>query len=232
MYRGKRLRAKSRFGCQPKRLRRPGKYLLKSPRQTGGGKLLRCTAAAAALCTLAFAGAADLSTAYLHDQADVNNAFILGSVNPSVSEIFTPGEAVKTDVKIQNGNSDSDVPVYIRALWIISWKDAEGRSVLSPAPEAGRDYEFTGPESGWVPGGDGYYYFTRPVPPGETTDVLIQKLEDKDTDHARQLCVDVIAQAVQASPAQAVADVFHGARIGEDGVTLIPPPATEGEGTV
>ncbi len=228
MYRGKRLRAKAGFGYQPKRLRKPGKYLMKSPRQTGGGTLLRCTAAAAALCTLTFAGAAGLSTAYLHDQDSVNNAFILGSVNPSVTETFSG--TVKENVRIQNGSSDSDVPVYIRALVLISWKDADGHSIPAGEPREGSadGYAYTGPESGWVPGGDGYYYYTKPVPPGEATDVLIRNLEDIHTDSTRKLCVDVIAQAVQASPAQAVEEVFRGVSIGADGTTLIPPPAPGG----
>ena len=59
--------------------------------------------------------------------------------------------------------------------------------------------------------------------------MLVQKLTDKNADATRYLCVDVIAQAVQASPAEAVGDVFHGASVDTNGV-LTPPAGEGGEG--
>ncbi len=205
-------------GYQPKRLVKPGKHLQESPRHTGAGKMIRGTAVVAvALCALAFSGAADLSTAYLHDQDSVNNAFVIGTVTPSVEEKFNG--TTKENVTIQNGGN---APVYVRASLLIFWEDARDKSILPETPAAGTDYDKSGPQSGWSLGGDGYYYYTRPLRPGEATTELIETLTDKNRDSERRLSVDVIAQAVQASPAQAVEQVFQGVRIEPDG-TLTPP---------
>ncbi len=227
MYQGKRRKAAAGTGYQPKRLRGPGKHLLEGPSSrpqwTGAGKLLRCAAVVAALCALVFTGATDLSTAYLHDQDSMDNTFVLGSVNPEVTEEFDGTK--KENVTIQNG-SGGNTPVYIRALILVTWQDKQSKAALPAPPNAGTDYDMTGPERGWELGSDGYYYYTKPVQPGESTTELIQTLTETGTgsDATRQLSVDIIAQSVQASPAEAVAEVFRGATVQPDG-TLTPPAA-------
>lgn len=224
MDRGKRLAGtpQRRFGYSPKRLYKPGKRLLDEPRPKGS---LRRAALTLALCALTLFAAVDLTTAFLHDEDRIRNTFALGKVTPSVVETFERENRVKRDVSIRN---DGDTPVYIRALTVITWKDAQGRTILSPSPAPGADYDLTGPaaESGWTLGGDGYYYYTKPVGPGTSTAKLIQTLKDKNTDATRQLSVDIIAQAVQASPTQAVTEVFPGVSL-RDG-TLVPPSRSEG----
>ncbi len=225
MYRGRRRKAAAGPGYRPKRLRGPGKRLLEGPpsrpQWTGAGRLLRCAAVAAALCALAVTGAADLSAAYLHDRDSVDNTFVLGSVDPKVTETFDGTK--KENVAIENGGN---APVYIRALILAVWQDKLTGAALSEKPEEGVDYTLAGPaeDSGWTLGGDGCYYFTRPVQPGASTDILIRTLTENagDPDGTRQLCVDIIAQSVQAGPAQAVEDVFRGAVVGADGI-LTPP---------
>ncbi len=222
MHPGKRLIAALKCGYHPKRLVRPGKRLQEGPRRTATGRMICGTAVvAASLCALAFSGATDLSTAYLQDQDSVSNAFVIGTVTPSVEEKFDAASKTKENVTIQNGGN---APVYIRASLLIYWEDAQGRSILSEAaPERGTDYEMAGPQSGWSPGSDGYYYYTQPVRPGGATSELIETLKDKHPDSTRLLSVEIVAQAVQASPAEAVTDVFQGVSIDPDSGTLTPP---------
>ncbi len=218
MAKGKRLMSGP---CHYKSDRKPGRRLAANARRFRPGAAL----AAVGVVMLALAGTVELSAAYLMVRDSVDNAFILGTVAPSVTETFDPAAGAKENVSVQNtGNA----PVYVRALVLISWQDAAG-ATLSAQPAAGTDYDLVGPETGWTLGSDGYYYCTQPIQPGASTPVLVKKLTDKNADAARRLCVDVIAQAVQASPAEAVGDVFPGAAVGADGV-LIPPAPQGGEG--
>ncbi len=207
--------------CHYKGNRKPGKRLAASARRFHAGAAL----VALGVGVLALAGTAELSAAYLMVRDSVDNAFTVGTVAPSVTETFDPVAGTKENVSVQNtGNA----PVYIRALVLVTWQDAAG-ATLSAQPVAGTDYDLVGAQAGWTLGGDGYYYCTSPVQPGDSTPVLVKKLTDKNADAARYLCVDVIAQAVQASPAEAVGDVFPGATVGANGV-LTPPAAQGGEG--
>ncbi len=207
--------------CHYKGTGKPGRRLAAAPRKFHAGAAL----AAVGVVALALAGAAELTSAYLMARGSVDNAFTIGTVVPSVTETFDPSAGTKENVSVQNtGNA----PVYIRALVLVTWQDAAG-ATLSAQPAAGTDYELTGAETGWTLGGDGYYYCTQPIRPGDSTPMLVQKLTDNKTHTDRHLCVDVIAQAVQAGPAEAVGDVFPGATVGAGGV-LTPPAAQGGEG--
>ncbi len=207
--------------CHYKGTGKPGKRLAATPRKFRAGAAL----VAVSMVVLALAGTAELSAAYLMVRDSVDNAFILGTVTPSVAETFDPAAGTKENVSVQN---NGNAPVYVRALVLISWQDASG-ATLSAQPAAGTDYELVGAEAGWTLGSDGYYYCTQPIQPGASTPILVKKLTDKNADAGRYLCVDVIAQAVQASPAEAVGDVFHGASVGAGGV-LIPPAGEGGAG--
>lgn len=223
MAKGKRLTARPGrpMVYAPKRLRRPGKHLAEEqPTRFPVG-----TAAAVGLCALALVGAAGFSTAFLTEQDSKDNNFVMGSVVPEVVETFTPGSRVKENVAIRN---NGNTPVYVRALVLVTWQDKQGSTMLSPLPEIGTDYEITGEETGWIEGSDGYFYYTQPVQPGQSTAKLVQSLTDQNGNADRQLSVDIIAQAVQAAPAQAVTEVFRGVTFGEDGITLVPPSISGG----
>ncbi len=215
MAKGKRL---MRGPCRYKGTGKPGRRLAAATRRFRAGAAL----AVVGVVALALAGAAELTSAYLTVRDSVDNAFILGTVVPSVEETFDPAAGTKENVSVKN---NGNAPVYVRALVLITWQDAAG-ATLSAQPAAGTDYDLVGAQAGWTLGGDGYYYCTSPVQPGASTPMLVQKLTDKNADAQRYLCVDVIAQAVQAGPAEAVGDVFPGATVGANGV--LTPPATEG----
>ncbi len=221
MAKGKRLMTQRTGRYQYKGTGKPGKRLAATPQRFHPGAAM----VAVGMVALALAGTVELSAAYLMVRDSVDNAFEIGTVAPSVTETFDPAAGVKENVSVQNtGNA----PVYIRALVLVSWQDGAG-ATLSAQPAEGTDYDLAGPETGWTLGSDGYYYCIQPIQPGGSTPILVKKLTDKNADATRHLCVDVIAQAVQASPAEAVGDVFHGATVGANGV-LTPPAGEGGEG--
>lgn len=145
----------------------------------------------------------------------------LVSSPPAVTNTFTPGKITskvdeelvkwkKSNVKIQNtGNGDA----YIRAKVVITWRDAEG-NVLAEQPVGGEEKDYTvdynltaTAESKWFES-DGFYYWNSKVPAGQSTGVLIDKLEQKNFPDGHELHVEILAEAIQAEPEQAVIDAW------------------------
>ena len=140
--------------------------------------------------------------AWLTAQDSVSNTFTPAHVTCDVDETFD-GTA-KSDVSIKN---TSDIPVYIRASIVVTWKDSNG-NVYGQLPTAS-DYDMQmADNSGWVLGTDGYYYFTSPVAVGGATDTLINSCTvnagatPPGDDY--KLSVEIIAEAIQSQPARAV----------------------------
>lgn len=206
---------------QPRRLAQPEK------RAAGGRSrvmLAQGIAVCGLLCSLAVCSVVDLTAAYQFDEDNLHNRFALGDVTPQVVEDFDKAGRVKRNVAVSNGGN---TPVYVRAALLITWEDGQGRTnLLLDPPALGTDYTLdlalTDSGEGWRLGSDGYYYYTRPVAAGKATGLLVRELTDLHGDADRQLNVDVIAQAVQAEPTQAVRDAFPGVSIADDG-TLTPP---------
>lgn len=145
--------------------------------------------------------------AWLTAQDSVSNTFTPAHVTCDVVEEEFDG-TTKSNVAIKN---TSDIPVYIRASIIVTWKDSSG-NVYGQKPDS-NDYDMQMPEnSGWVLGTDGYYYYTSPVAVGATTGTLISSCTVKagatiPKDYA--LSVEIIAEAIQSQPDRAVADAWN-----------------------
>lgn len=105
------------------------------------------------------------------------------------------------------------VTAYIRAAVVVNLLDAQG-NVSAKTPEPGADYTITEPAEGWTRGGDGYYYYTRPVAPGACTAALFGRCEAL---RGGTLQVQVLAEGVQSVPAEAVEQAW-GAAVAETGV--------------
>lgn len=136
------------------------------------------------------------SLAWLMDSTtEVKNEFVPGHVTPVVTEDFDG--SVKSDVKIQNtGNVDA----YIRAKLVFTWQNKAGE-VLGVAPTS-NDYTISWTNEGWKKGSDGYYYYTTPVAPGGSTEVLATNIEQVSPNPAEDytLHVEVLAESIQAEP--------------------------------
>ena len=144
--------------------------------------------------------------------AAVENDFVPGKVACQVLEDFgaESGASVKRDVRVQNtGNTDA----YIRVLLVFTWKDDAG-NIFSNKPQEDKDYQINKNLTDWIKqesDAGTYYYYKKTVAPGAETGKLIELLRQADgvigpENGKYKLSVDILADAVQADPPQAVAD--------------------------
>ncbi len=142
--------------------------------------------------------------------AAVENNFVPGKVACEVQEDFGKGNGtyVKSNVSVQNtGNTDA----YIRVLLVFTWKDKDG-NIFSNKPQEGKDYQINKNLTDWIKqesDAGTYYYYKKPVARDAETDVLIELLRQADgvigpENGTYKLSVDILADAVQADPPQAV----------------------------
>lgn len=161
------------------------------------------------------------TVAYLIDQTkSITNTFTPADVPPRIDENF-PNNSVKNNVQITN---TGDIPAYIRVKVVVTWK--KGNDVYGVAPKAGEDYSWTIPvNTDWVKGSDDFYYYTKPVPAGKSTSVLLTDCKLKDGVEAPEgysLSVDIHAQSIQAEPSTAVTSAWSKVTaVGEDGTLTV-----------
>lgn len=175
-------------------------------------KMATLIACLALICTAAVA----TTVAYIITETESKeNIMTPSKVACEVSEIFD-GD-VKTDVKIKN---TGDTSAYIRAAVVVTWVSNDSK-VSAITPVAGIDYEIVFAENEkWTLGGDGYWYYADAVNAGELTQTFITSCSPVEgrTPDGFVLSVEIVASAVQSSPAQAVkeawgVDVNNGALI-------------------
>lgn len=144
--------------------------------------------------------------------AAVENDFVPGKVASQVLEDFgqESGNSVKRNVRVKNnGNTDA----YIRVLLVFTWKDKDG-NIFSNKPQEGKDYQINKNLTDWIKqesDAGTYYYYKKPVARDAETDVLIELLRQADgvtgpENGKYKLSVDILADAVQADPPEAVAE--------------------------
>lgn len=143
--------------------------------------------------------------AWLTAQDSVTNTFTPAHVTCDVAEDNFTGDT-KSNVAIKN---TSDIPVYIRAYIVVTWKDRQG-NVCGQVPVEGTNYEMSiNPNKGWTQSGD-YWYCKTAIAPGEFTPVLIKSCASKNNapDDNYNLSVEIIAEAIQSVPDTAVQDAW------------------------
>lgn len=143
----------------------------------------------------------------------VTNTFTPAHVTCEVEEAFDKTTGVKTDVNVKN---TSDIDVYIRVKLVTYRTNDAGQHIGGTAELPA----FTLGEN-WVEK-DGYYYYTLPVAPGKTpaanlADKMTLTASYDDADGGKQ-ALDVMAEAIQSAPEEAVADAW-GVRIAQGSVT-------------
>ena len=150
------------------------------------------------------AGAVGGTWAFLVAQSDpVQNDFAYAHVSCTVEETFENG--VKSDVKIQN---TGDIPAYIRARIVVTWKDEKGNVSAVPVKETDYTIEFDGEQ--WVQK-NGYWYCNTAVAAKDFTPTLIAKCVKKanaDVPEGYDLSVEILADAIQSEPASAVTEAW------------------------
>lgn len=145
--------------------------------------------------------------------AAVENDFVPGKVACKVLEDFGAGSGtyVKSNVRVKNtGNTDA----YIRVLLVFTWKDDKG-NIFSNKPQEGKDYQIVMDDlTDWIMQKSDtgvYFYYKKRVAPEEETRNLIESLYQiadviGPENGKYKLSVDILADAVQADPPQAVKD--------------------------
>ena len=151
-------------------------------------------------------GSTQITFAYVQQKAKLLNQFELGEVKVAIVEDFNEERTIKSNVTIQN---EGNIPVYVRATITIYWQDSQG-NLLMQLPIEGKDYVLLGTKNTiWMQGEDGFWYYTVPVNVGEKTSPLIEKCTDvSDREDEKILVVDVVAQAIQAFPQNAVEEAW------------------------
>ena len=159
----------------------------------------------------------------------VQNDFTYGKVSCEVLETFDKenNRYIKRDVRIKNTGNTS---AYIRVLLVFTWKDEKG-NVYVNKPQINEDYQINPDISnGWSiyqnSIGTFSYYYKYPVAAGEATPNLIDSLRQTPgvvgpENGKYALSVEIVADAVQAEPADAVTNAWDGATVGEDGALTI-----------
>lgn len=170
-----------------------------------------------ALIVLLLSASIGGTLAYLADTSGpVENVFSPPTVDVTVTDNVVNN--TKKDVTITNGSS---FPVYIRVAIVANWRDADGKIVK--VWETGEGTFNSLAPSPWVLF-NGIYYYTEPVAansaiPADKT--LFQSFTYEDSikpEGAAYLEMDLLVQAVQSSPVNAVQDVW-GVTITKDSVT-------------
>ena len=167
-------------------------------------KMAALIACLALICTAAVA----TTVAYIITKTESKeNIMTPSKVACEVEETFD-GD-IKTNVKVKN---TGDTSAYIRAAVVVTWtSDDENNKVSAITPVAGVDYEIIFAENvKWTLGSDGYWYYADAVDAKALTQTLIKSCSPVEgrTPDGFVLSVEIVASAVQSSPAQAVKDAW------------------------
>ncbi len=137
------------------------------------------------------------------ETATVKNSFTpMKSSIPTINENVTPNPdnnnyiIEKNDVTVTNTN---DFDVYVRAMVIASWQDADG-NVLAVTPVEGIDYNISY-STDWNKGDDGFNYYKSILRKGEITSPLLTActpLKNAPV-NGYTLSINIISQTVQSA---------------------------------
>lgn len=114
----------------------------------------------------------------------------------------------KKDLQVKN-NGEADI--YVRATIVVKWVSENG-TVTTISPIEGTDYTIDfAADTPWTHHSeDGFWYYTEPVKPGEQTAYLFSHCGRTQNPAPLNchLSIEVLTQAVQATPPEAVKDAW------------------------
>lgn len=131
-------------------------------------------------------------------------AFLVTKTGPVVENFaYAQFSCQVTDtLAVQNTGT---AQAYIRASYAVNWLDRE-ENIVAAVPE---DYSCDLAENPqWEKGGDGYFYYPDPVDPGGETPSLLTCSVLCPEEPAYTLSVEVVAEAIQSTPAEAAEDAW------------------------
>lgn len=132
----------------------------------------------------------------------VENSFEYADVSCEVMQDHTDGSSI---VKVKNTGT---ISAYIRAAVVANWIDVD-ENIAASVPE-GYSYDLTCSSGSWVQGKDGFFYYLLPVAPGALTEgnFLTCTVTCPATPEYT-LSVEVLAEAIQSTPASAVNEAWN-----------------------
>ena len=110
-----------------------------------------------------------------------------------------------------------NIPLYVRSIAIVNWVSKEDENViLSEVPEVNVDFSVIFVKENWFLASDGFYYYSKPLYPGETV-VLITKIEQLKEKAGYDLRVQLLSGSIQAYPVDAVNEAWPAVVVNENG---------------
>lgn len=132
----------------------------------------------------------------------VENSFEYANVSCKVTQ------NCDTDGSIVQVKNTGTISAYIRAAVVANWIDVDG-NIAASVPE-GYSYDLTCSSGSWAQGKDGFFYYLLPVAPGASTEgnLLTCTVTCPETPEYT-LSVEVLAEAIQSTPASAVNEAWN-----------------------
>lgn len=144
----------------------------------------------------------------------VENSFEYANVSCKVTQ------NCDTDGSIVQVKNTGTISAYIRAAVVANWIDADGRNIAASVPE-GYSYDLTCSSGSWAQGNDGFFYYLLPVAPGALTEgSLLTCTVTCPENPEYTLSVDVLAEAIQSTPASALNDAW-GVMVDGSGMLIV-----------
>lgn len=171
----------------------------------GGAPKARKTATLLVAIVLLLGVAVGTTVAYLIDRTTpIENKFEYAKTDVTVEETLTGTE--KSNVQVKN---ESNIPVYIRATYVVNWVDKAGNIVTSVPDEYIYQLD-KNPNGTWVEGKDGYFYYPTPVQPNGLTDgsLLTCTVTKQPANPEYTLNVEILATAIQSEPKDAIKNAW------------------------
>lgn len=152
------------------------------------------------LCT-----ATTATIAYIVTKTDTQgNTFV-----PPVARIHIEGYDDITNV----GN----IPIYVRAFAVANWlSEDDEHTISSEVPKIDVDFDLYQHSEGWFLASDGFYYYTKPLAPGETV-VLFTNAIQLTKKPGYELRLQLLASSIQADPIDAVNQAWPSVQVNANG---------------
>ena len=132
----------------------------------------------------------------------VENSFEYANVSCKVTQ------NCDTDGSIVQVKNTGTISAYIRAAVVANWIDVDG-NIAASVPE-GYSYDLTCSSGSWAQGKDGFFYYLLPVAPGALTEgSLLTCTVTCPEPPEYTLSVEVLAEAIQSTPASAVNEAWN-----------------------
>lgn len=155
---------------------------------------------------LMFAVTVSATVAYIITKSDTSD------------NVFTPPVLRLRIENIDDLVNAGDVPVYVRAISVINWLSTEDEhTILSTKPVLNQDFSMDMHTEGWFLGADGFYYYRKPLAPGESIHLVEAAYQLKEKE-GYELRFEILSEAVQAYPAEAIAMSWPAVYIDENGL--------------